>query len=427
MKKNSFYQLLTNRNFLKIWIAQILSLVSAYTLNFILIGRIFSVTRSTVAVSFFLFLYYLPTMTLGPFIGVFIDNLNKKKIFVLSNLFQAIIVLAYLSISEKIWAAYGIVFLYSLCDELFNPAVGAALPALVKKKSWSAANSFFLLTSQGSIMIGSVIGGLALKFLERVDLVFLLVSMFLFLAVAICLSLPKKPLRGIKKLKIDFSDLSSLGTVFDLPGFWRQVKEGYRFIKNEPLVLFPILVLTGLQGLMAVGLIILPSLAEILKINFADSSYLVIIPAILGAILASLFVSKASQKVRKNILVLTGLYLTGAAILCLPFLTLFGQHPIVIALPLFLISGFGSVFIFIPLQTLIQEYTPFNVRGRVFGALNTMINWGTVLPLLFTATLVDLFGLRFILLIMGIFIISLGVFAQKKRAMIIAASNNKVR
>jgi MFS family permease len=94
---------------------------------------------------------------------------------------------------------------------------------------------------------------------------------------------------------------------------------------------------------------------------------------------------------------------------------LFGKHPYLVALPIFFILGTGLVLIFIPLQTLIQEYTPFNVRGRVFGALNTMINLGAVLPLLFTATLVDLFGLRFILLMTGTFIILLGVFAKKRR------------
>lgn len=424
---NNRWSVLTNRDFLKIWLAQIFSLVSAYTLNFILIGRIFGVTQSTVAVSFFLFLYYLPTMVLGPFIGVFVDNLNKRKIFVLSNLFQAVIVLAYLGVGEKIWAVYAIVFLYSLCDEFFNPAVGAALPALVEKKFWPAANSFFLLTSQGSIMVGALIGGLALKFLKWVDLTFLFVSLLLFLVVAICLTLPKKPLRGIKKLKIDFTDLSNLSKVLDLPTFWQQTKEGYRFIKDEPFVLFPILLLTGLQGLVAMALIVLPSLAKMLKINFADSSYLVVIPGILGVILASLFVSKVSQQVRKNFLVLAGLYLAGTAILFLAFLTLFGQHPFIVALPLFLILGVSSVLFFIPLQTLIQEHTPFNIRGRVFGSLNTMINLGAVLPLLFTATLVDLFGLRFILVMVGIFIIFLGVFAQKKKAMIMATTNNKER
>lgn len=423
MKKSLFLKILTNKNFLKIWMAQILSLVSAYTLNFILIGRIFNVTQSTVAVSFFLFLYYLPTMVLGPFIGVFIDNLNKRKIFVLSNLLQAMIVLAYLGIGERIWAVFAIVFLYSLCDELFNPAVGAALPALVKKKSWPVANSFFLLTSQSSIMVGTLIGGLALKFLKWVDLTFLLVSLLLFLAVGISLTLPQKPLRGIKKLKIDFSDLSSLSKILDLPTFWQQIKEGYRFIRNEPLVLFPILVLTGLQGLVAMGLIVLPSLSKMLKINFADSSYLVVIPVILGIILTSLFVGKVSQKIRKNVLVLAGLYLSGGSIFSLAFWTLFGKHPFLVALPIFFALGTGMVLIFIPLQTLIQEYTPFNVRGRVFSTLNTMVNLGTVLPLLFTATLVDLFGLRFILLVMGAFIILLGVFAKKRRAMIITISD----
>ena len=414
-----------NKNFLKIWLAQIFSLVSAYTLNFILIGRIFTVTQSTVAVSLFLFIFYLPTVLLGPFAGVLIDNISKRKIFFLSNFLQAIIVLTYLGVKDKIWPIYGIVFLYSLCDEFFNPAVGAVIPALVKKQNLAKANSLFFLTGQGSIILGSLIGGLVLKFLSWVDLAFPLVALMLIGAALLSLTLPKEPLRGHKKLKLDFSDLSNLGVALDLNGFWKQTKEGYRFIRHEPLVLFPILLLAGLQSLLVMSLIILPSFAGMLKIEFADSSYLVIIPVILGAILGSLLVSKIIKRFRKNILVLNGLYLMGITILAISLMSLFLKYPLFLALPLIFSLGVSYVLVFVPLQTLIQEATPFDVRGRVFCALNMAVTLTAVLPILVTATLVDFFGLRWILIFGGTFILLLALFAQKKKVMILNLNDKR--
>jgi len=106
--KNSFIKILSNINFTKVWFSLILSLVSAYTLNFILIGKIFNSTQSSVAVAFFLFFYYLPTIILGPFIGVLIDNWNKRSIFAFSSLLQALIVLFYSLAKEKIWPLYAL-------------------------------------------------------------------------------------------------------------------------------------------------------------------------------------------------------------------------------------------------------------------------------------------------------------------------------
>jgi len=419
--KNNFFAILLNRNFVKIWMAQIFSLVSAYTLNFVLIGRIFSATHSTVAVSLFLFLYFLPTLAIGPFVGVLVDNLDKRKIFIFSNLLQAIIVLLYLFTQTKVWLVYGIVFLYSFCDEFFNPAVGAVLPAVVKKKELPMANSLFVLTSQGSIIVGSLIGGLILKFFKRIDLVFILASLLLFIAAVASLTLPKAFLKRTKRLKLDFSSLSKLGDSLDFSAFWEQTKDGYRFVKNEALVLFPILLLTGLQAFIGMVLIILPPMAKMLKISFADSSFLLIFPAILGAILGSVLIAKNASKIRKNILVLSGLYLIGVGIILLAILTLFISRPVFIAIPLILILGISYVLIFVPLQTLIQESTPFKIRGRVFGVLNTAINVGSIFPLLIAATLIDFFGLRKVIFGLGTIFLFLAILAQRKKAMFLVS------
>lgn len=425
MRGNSFFKILKNENLLKVWLVQLFSSISATTLNFILIGKIFSLTQSSVAVAFYIFFYLLPTLILGPFVGVFIDDLNKKKILIYSNLSQSVIVLLYLLLKEKIWPIYAIVLFYSLGDEFFNPAVMASVPVLVEKKYYATVNSLFLLTNQSSIVVGSLIGGLMLKLLPSQSLVFPIVSLFLFFGSLLSLSLPLSPFRGSRKLKLNFKDPSSLGEAFDFNGFGKQLKEGYQFIKDEPIVLFPILLLAGLQGLIGMGLIVFPSLAKILKISFADSPFFLILPAIIGAILGGTIIEKRLGKLRKNIFILAGLYSTGAILLGFGLITLILNRPFLLAVPLTLGLGVAYVFIYIPLQTLIQEKTPFPVRGRVFSTLSTLITLSSFLPMLITTTLIDLLGLRAILSILGIIILTSSFYGHHKLDLILALGSKQ--
>jgi len=425
MKKNNFLKILTNKIFLRVWISQFFSLVSAMVLNFILIGKIYSLTQSSVAITFFIFFYYLPTVLLGFFVGVLIDNWNKRSIFIFSNLTQAIIVLFYLGIKQKIWPIFLIVFLYSLCDEFFNPAVGASIPAIIDKKFLPTANSLFFLTSQSSIIIGSLAGGILLKILPSDNYIFVLVSILLSFCTILSLSLPPFPFRGTKKLKLDFSDPLNISQTFDLANFWNQIKEGYFFIRTKTTVLFPLLLLSGLSVIAGAGMMLFPSLSEILKIEYADASIFIVLPVILGSISGSWLTGRLLKKARKNVLVLWGLFLMGISVVFLSLISLVFPRPIIFSTPVIFFFGLGYILIYIPLQTLLQEHTPFKVRGRVFGFLSILITLASALPMLMVTTLVDLFGARMILLAIGGGLIFLAFFANQRKEMILNFNYNK--
>ena len=401
-KDMSIFAVLKNKNFLRIWLIQIFSLTTAHMLNFVLIDRIFIKTSSTAAVGLFFALYYLPSVLLGPFVGVLIDRWQKKQILIFSNFFQAIIVLFYLGLGDKVWPIYTIVLLYSLCDEFFNPAIGASLPAIVKKKFLPVANGFFFLTTQSALALGYLVGGLMLRFLKNHQPVFLFASLVLFLAAVVAAGISRRRLEKRKKTK------------FNLAKFQEQLVEGYNFIKNEPRVLFPLLLLTGLQVLLGMAIILLPSISQqILSISFADSSFVLIAPAFLGAALANLLIEKLTQDYRKKNLITIGLFLTSFLIflfaLALPGL----KWPLVLAI--FLALGLGTSFslVFIPSLTLVQEHTPFDIRGRVFATLSTLVTLAAAVPMLMTATLVDLLGIDLVLLSVALIILFLGFYAQR--------------
>ena len=66
------------------------------------------------------------------------------------------------------------------------------------------------------------------------------------------------------------------------------------------------------------------------------------------------------------------------------------------------ILGLGSSLIAIPAQTTLQEETPEEQRGKVFGLQNNLINIALSLPLILTGALVSKFGLVPILLLLAL-------------------------
>lgn len=412
LKHTRVFKILKNKNFSKIWLTQVLSLVTAHMLNFILIERIFRISDSTVAIGLFFALYYVPTVIFGPFVGVLIDRWNKKQIFIFSNLAQAFIVLFYLGLGERLWPIFTIALFYSLCDEFFNPAIGASLPAVVKKKSLAMANSFFFITTQGAIGLGYLLAGTLLRFLGHKNIIFVLASLMLFSASLVASRLSKTILEKSQKIK------------FSWALFQEQLIEGYRFIKNEPRVLFPILLLAGLQVFAGIAVILLPSIAKnILRIAFADSSFVFIAPLFLGIIMGNFLVGRLSQSYRKKNLISAGLFLAGPMLLILALIVPVFKFSLALAVMTAVGLGVAAILMLIPSITLIQEHTRFNLRGRVFAALNTLVTLAAALPMLVAATLVDFFGVNFILVICGLLIIGAGFYARKGKYGLLLANH----
>ena len=55
--------------------------------------------------------------------------------------------------------------------------------------------------------------------------------------------------------------------------------------------------------------------------------------------------------------------------------------------------GVGTALVAIPAQTTLQEDTPENQRGKVFGLQNNLINISLSLPLILAGTFVSRYGL----------------------------------
>ena len=395
---SDFQSVIKNKNFLLLWLSQFLSQIAINTLNFLVMLRVFDATGSTVATSLVWVGFILPAITIGPFAAALVDRIGKKKVLMIANLVQAIIMLTYAFVPASfVYLSYIFVVAYSLFNQFYIPAELASLPYLVEKKKLPLANGLFLITLQLGLVVGFGIAGVMSDLLSF-ETAFLFAAGVMFIAFLAVGLLPSMEVKNK-------ADKFIVKKVFSFVG---DVLEGFAFIRDRREVLLPFVTIVGLQVALPVALVNLPIISrDILGINPHYSGMAVTTPAGIGAMIGIIFVSKRLLKKRKLLIVknaLTFLMVSfwGAMIL-VPILAY--PYKLIASTILFIVVGISFIGVFIPAQTHLQVSTPNELMARVFGNSWFVTSAATVFPMLFSASIVDLFGIRTLVILMGLAVV----------------------
>lgn len=389
-------KLLKNKNFVILWMSQISSLLTINLLNFLVIVRIYEQTQSTIASSFIWVAYAVPAIIVGPFAAAAVDIVDRRKLVVIGNLAQSVIILMYAFLYQQyIFLSYAVIAFYSLVDQLYVPAEAAILVRVVPKADLVTANSAFFISQQAVTILAFGLAGLASEFLGF-QFTAILASIFLFLAFFGTTFLPKQP-------KPAFGQKANIEEKVVL--FLVHMKDGFHFIRHTSMILYPFLFLVWLQVSMSILVVNLPAIAtQIVQTKPALAGTLVVLPAGFGAVVGTLILTQlAKRKLRKKrivhagLMVLTGSFF-GVSVL-LPLLPFWIGRFTLIAL--FFAAGIAFVSTLVPTLTFLQEKTPKHMVGRVFGNFWFMTNALTVLPVIFSATITEVLGARLMLLSLG--------------------------
>ncbi len=405
---NDFKALFKNSRFMYLWVSQLLSQLTVHMMNFLLLTRLFSVTGSSIATSFLWLAYALPAIFFGPIGAASVDLISKRKMLMITNLLQALVVFGFIFIHQQsIFIIYAVVLAYSFFNQFYVPAESASLPSVVSKENLSHANSLFFMTQQGSLIIGFGVAGIIQK-LIGFDGSLILCSVFLFISfVSVSFLGEMNPKKEIPE---------TFSKVFKT--FFESILEGYEFIKNKKSVLLPLLLLLGIQAGLAIAVVSLPTIAtQILNTPVNLAGIYVVVPTGIGALLGSIFVSKFLKSgMRKKRLIKICLAITGFSVLFLsigiPYLPLILR--VIVSSILIILIGFGFVGVNIPTVTFLQETTPVWLRGRVFGNLWFLVTIVTVFPVIFSGAITELFGIRTMFSIMAIGVLLVLLYVNKK-------------
>src|SRR6266704_862849 len=119
----SFRRVLKNRNFVFLWLAQLISLTILNAANFGIIVLVNDVTHSVVMAGVAIIAFTLPAVPFSAVAGVIVDRLNKRLVLWVSNVLRMftmlLIVVSLLTSHTTLWPLYVLIFMTSLICQFF--------------------------------------------------------------------------------------------------------------------------------------------------------------------------------------------------------------------------------------------------------------------------------------------------------------------
>jgi len=411
-----FFSVLGNKNFLKIWLSQIFSQVTTHLINFALILRIYKVTGSALAVSLIILAFGIPAILFSLFGGVYVDRFSRKRILMLTNFLQAVIVPLYILAGVKIGWIFLILFIYSFINQFYFPAEGAMIPYLVDHQDLVTANSFYMFTFHASFIIGYTIASPVISFLgENAPYIGGLVMLAIAFLAASFLPYDRVKNHTDKKIHLFYK------------GVFADIKECWQFIVHNKEVALPIIDTTLSWMMIGILAVLSPAIAsEIAKVPLSMTGLVVIVPAALGMLLGTIIIGsldnlksmRIQQKLVRLGIVLAGMTLiigayTSKLILFLGIQKSFIALPFIVIFLAFLL-GLAGAFILTPARTLIYKSTTHNLMGRILAVLGVLITLASTLPVLLAAAIADYFSIITTLVGLGLLVLVYEFLVEKR-------------
>lgn len=405
---------LKSRPFLFLWLAEVFSQIASNMTNFILLLVVFSLTNSNTAVSAVMLAFLFPAILFGMLAGVYVDRKDKKHVLTVTNIVRCVVLLLLAFFNKNIVGVYLLTFAVATATQFFIPAETPMIPLLVEKNVLFAANALFGIAFYGSLLVAYALSGPFLIYFGQQSAFFILAVVFLI--AAIFSSLIKRTTEVKKKSKAARS--------ITLGGEIRMAMQLIFKIKN---IYHSFLLLALSQILVLVIAVIGPGFArDILKIPVDTFPLLFVTPAALGMGVGAFLLINYFQRFSKHKITTLGLFLTGLALFLLPYTTDVASKPFVLTfdktLPRYLwitgrhiviflafLSGLANALIFVPSNTLIQEETSDEVRGKIYGALSALVAVLSLLPIILVGSLSDIFGIRNVLISLSLCITLIGI------------------
>ena len=402
-----------NRSFVYLWSAQTLSQLASNMVLAALMATVYDTTKSNTANAILILTFLVPAVLFSTLGGVLVERGDAKLIMLVTNVVRAVGTIGFIFVAPTTDTAivplvYAINLVVATATAIFAPAELTSIPRIVSRRQLMAANSIFILTVNATFAIGfGFLGPLVLNVLGPTA-VYVVVAVMFGLAAAAIVPLPSvKPDHAVAAVG------DAAGRAVHELG--EQLAEGMRFIRRHRTIAWSLTYLAIASSLIGVLGAIGPGFAvEILRLSETDF-FFIMGPAGLGAIVGILFLNSYAKSFPKRLIIDIGLVAMGITLVALalvwPVTSLLGfavgpiedlvpsiapfTSLIAVVLVIALFAGLEYAFVAIPSQTALQEELPSDVRGRIFGILNTLLSLASFLPVLAAPAAADVINIFF--------------------------------
>ena len=402
---NGFSALLKNRGFMLLWIGQMLSQLGD-KIFFVLMVALLENYQPPAGLaqnsmySILMLAFTLPAILFGSAGGIFVDRFSKKLVLTVSNYIQTVLMLLLAFLPRDFFMLLVLTFGISTLAQFFTPAQQAAIPVLVRRENFMAANAVYSSTMMGALIVGFAIGepilSLAKSWLGAGYGQEVVVGGLYLLS-------------GLAVQPINFGSENKLSGDNLRAGInpWADFKAGLRYLTKNRLILNAMLQLTTLYCVFAALMVLTIRLAADFGLKEKQFGFFLAAAGV-GMVFGAAILGHWGDKLHHKPLPLMGFLIMSLVLGVFTF-----THNLILALGLSAFLGIGAALIGVPMQTLIQQHTPPTMHGKVFGFQNHIVNIALSAPLAITGPLTDVLGLRTVLVGMSIVVATVGIWAWK--------------
>jgi len=411
----SYLAVLRNRQFLALWLAQILAQLVDKVVLILLIALAVAEGGSDVNTreSSIMIAMTLPAVFLGSIAGIFVDWHPKREILIWCNLLRGACIFAIPFAPRSLAVLLLFTFIISMLTNFFAPAEQSAIPLIVPKKDLLAANALFTINEVGSLIVGFAIGAPLLAFTLNLfpqataysrevllGSLYIISGLFLFV-------LPKNEIVHPKKIGA---------------GIWTDLRDAFQYVRHNHLIGGAMLQMILLYAVLGAMQKLSLNLAEVVTGNRQEFGSFVASVGV-GLAIGAFIIGKFGKKFAHRPLPFIGFMGMAIGLFLYAFVT--NQW---VAWLIGSFIGINGALIVIPMRTVIQEHTPENMRGKVFGLLNNGENIAASLPLAVIAVSLDYLtsvfgiqnggkqqiGFQIVLIVFSLIVFGLGSWAWKR-------------
>jgi len=383
-----FLPVLSNLGFLLLWLGQLTSQLADRVFVYVLMIVMYQLTHSNLGVSLPLLAFGIPSVLISPWAGVFADKLDRKWIMVVSDVLRGLLILLIIPAAAKSVVLIFVIslFIYSAA-QFFAPAESSAIPELVEKHNLIVANSLFMITWMASSVVGLGLGAPIVNLLEEKG-AFVAAAVLYFISSAAILLVPLKAKEPSKKQSHVLKDIII----------------GFEFIRRKQVVQVALLKLfVSAAAIATLSLLAISYSGKVLMIGEKNFGYLIIVVGV-GMLIGMATLEKLRHYLKMGTIVILSFLFSGAALIALSL-----TADLRLAMLLIAILGMGNIYITSTLQTILQSKIPRQIRGRVFGVQNMLINSAFTFPVVIFGAIADIWGILFAMAVLGWLVIATGL------------------
>jgi len=371
-------------------------------LTFALILHIYDLTKSLTTISLVMIASAIPSVILGPFSGVVTDKFRYKNVLIYTLILRFFVVLLLIPAAHNTLAILEIIFVMSAIGQFFAPAELSTIPLIIPKERLVGANSIYMTTMYGALIVGYGLAG-PLQVVLGSKVLFLLIA-FLFALAAISVF----SMSNFDKKIVSQIDILKVAT--GIKNVWAATKIGINYITKTKGVVLPMIKLAAGWAMLGAFIVVMPGFAEdSLGVSAKLAGPLLIVPAGFGMLISAYYLNKY-KNINKSATINSSFVISGISLLVLSIYSYIGFSTVLIlvAISLMIIMGFSAANVYISSQTILHINTESDMRGRVFGVSSMLINLALSLPALFVGGIADLTSPVFTMILVSVVVIIYG-------------------